>query len=256
MHRGYVKIWRKMFDSEIQKHPELLSVWVWILAHVSYKDTTITTKYGDIQLQPGEMIVGRKKLSENFQISEMSIRTILKKLEKSKKLTIKTTNKYSIIRVVNWGTYQSDEEKLTSTLTNNQPTSNQQITTDQECKRMSKKEKKIKRENFIFPESYSETLKSKFMDFIDNRKSMKKPVTEKAFSSLVNKLGQLSNGNESSAIEILDNSIQSGWSGIFPLKNNNSAKGGLNLDTRNKVYTGTPEDELRQRPWMRGDKAV
>lgn len=39
-------------------------------------------------------------------------------------------------------------------------------------------------------------------------------------------------------------------------KPDTAKKGRLNLDTRNKVYTGTPEDELKQRPWMRGDKAV
>jgi hypothetical protein len=70
-------------------------------------------------------------------------RTCLKNLKKSKKITIKTTNKYSIITIVNWDTYQNDQDianhQTNQQLTNNQPTTNQQLTTN-------KKDKKGKRE--------------------------------------------------------------------------------------------------------------
>lgn len=66
-------------------------------------------------------------------LSEQIVRSCLQALKLTSNLTIKSTNKFSIITIINWDIYQVDEcefnQQITSNLTNKQPTNNQQITT-------------------------------------------------------------------------------------------------------------------------------
>jgi hypothetical protein len=83
--------------------------------------------FQEVILQPGQFLFGRKKASEETFLSEQNIRTCLTFLKKSRNLTIKSTNKFSIITVVNWSTYQYIEDE-TNRQTNKQLTSNQPAT--------------------------------------------------------------------------------------------------------------------------------
>lgn len=136
MYRGYVKLWRKILDAGWLKQPKLCTFWLWCLVKASHKEMDIIVGYQKVHLMPGDFIFGRKVASEELEMSEQSIRTNLDFLKSCGNLTIKTTNKFSVISIVNWQTYQSEE------LTNNQQ-SNQQVTNKQpasnhkqECKEL------------------------------------------------------------------------------------------------------------------------
>ena len=93
-------------------------------------------------------------------------------------------------------------------------------------KDISKKEKNKKRKTFeeIFSEKLvSKDLESVLKDFIDMRKTIKKPMTSKALELLINKLRKMSN-NELEQIEMLNESIEHSWQTIYPLKNKKSAE--------------------------------
>lgn len=79
----------------------------------------------------------------------------------------------------------------------------------------------IKTGGFSFlPDCFdNELFKKSFQEFRDHRKSLKSKMTELAEKKLLNKLSELSNKNTDLAIEILDQSIISGWKGVFPLNN-------------------------------------
>ena len=49
------------------------------------------------------------------------------------------------------------------------------------------------------------------------RKTIKKPLTEKALSLIISKLNTMAN-DDAEKILILEQSIMSNWQGIFPLK--------------------------------------
>lgn len=74
----------------------------------------------------------------------------------------------------------------------------------------------------------SEKLNQTFLDYVDFRKKMKKPMTDRAIQLAVGKLKTLASGSgefrEEEAIEILNNSILNGWQGLFPLKNTGEKK--------------------------------
>lgn len=169
-----------------------------------------------VKIVPGQFILGRSLAAKTLNMSERQIRTCIDTLVKISKIEVKTTNKYSIISIIKWDSYQDSDQQATS----RRPASDQQATTKKKLQELKElKENKIQ-DFFIFPENYTGELKERFLDFIENRKALKKPVTEKAFLALVKKLNAISGGDEEIALEILSNSIESGWAGLFPLKKN------------------------------------
>jgi hypothetical protein len=87
-----------------------------------------------VELQPGQLIFGRKAASKALGLSERTIRTCVDKLKKLQKLTIKPTNRYSIISIVNWNTYQNrgcdGDQQRDQQVTSKRPASDHK----QECK--------------------------------------------------------------------------------------------------------------------------
>ena len=79
-------------------------------------------------INTGQILTGRKSLARETGLSEQQARTALLTLSHPTIgfLTIKSTNRFSIISIDKYSQYQSDS---TITLTNKQPTSNQQATT-------------------------------------------------------------------------------------------------------------------------------
>ena len=61
--------------------------------------------HGEI-IKRGQVITGRKKLSKETKLSEQQVRTSLTKLISTQELTIKKTNKYSVITINNYNKYQ------------------------------------------------------------------------------------------------------------------------------------------------------
>lgn len=125
---GWIKLHRKCLDSGILQNRKLWTFWTWCLLKATHKEHTQVVGYQKVKLMPGQFIFGRKKASEELGMSEQMIRTALNSLKKSESLTIKTTNKYSVITIVNWDTYQVDQpttnQQDNKQLTNNQPTTN------------------------------------------------------------------------------------------------------------------------------------
>jgi hypothetical protein len=60
-------------------------------------------------IKRGQLVTGRKKLAATTGLSEQSVRTALGKLIATKEITINPTNKFTIITVVNWDTYQTTD---------------------------------------------------------------------------------------------------------------------------------------------------
>ena len=72
-----------------------------------------------------------------------------------------------------------------------------------------------------FPKELGNTLK----EFVEMRKTLKKPMTARALELLIKNLKKLTN-LESEQIEILNQSIEHGWQTVYPLKSKltNNAK--------------------------------
>jgi len=133
--QGYIKLHRELMDWEWYKEPLITRLYVHLILSANHKDNTIR----GISVKRGQFLTGRKRLSFDTGISEQTIRTSLNKLKSTSYLTIKSTSQYSIIALRDYDLFQ----RPTSELTNNQPASNQRLTTNKNEKN-EKNEKKNK----------------------------------------------------------------------------------------------------------------
>jgi hypothetical protein len=161
MSKGYIKLWRQILDSEMLKDHKLCVFWIWCILKASHKKHKVTVGRHEVQLLPGQFVFGRKKASEELNISEQSIRTIINFLKKTEKITIKPTNKFSIITIINWDIYQSENRKTTSKVTSNQPTPNHK----QECKKYSETSKEVQYSKLLYGKIKERNPKYKTPDF-------------------------------------------------------------------------------------------
>lgn len=131
---GYIKLWRKSLRSGLMQNPILWTFWTYCLLKASHRKTKTRVGYQEVILEPGQFVFGLKAASKETGLSVQNLRTSLKYLRYTTNLTIRTTNKYSIISIVNWHIYQGtdceDNTQGNKQLTNNQQTTNNK----QECK--------------------------------------------------------------------------------------------------------------------------
>ena len=133
MNNGYIRLWRKSLDAGWIKNHKLWVFWTWCLLKATYKERDVIVGLQVIRLMPGQFIFGRKKASKEIGLTEQEIRTIIDFLRSRQNLTIKSTNKFSIISIINWQAYQSEDTNEQPT---KQPTTNQQLTTNNKVKKV------------------------------------------------------------------------------------------------------------------------
>ena len=153
MNRGYVKVWRKIEDSGIMGNADLCQMLMYLMLKATHKTIKVAVGAQIVTLRPGQFFAGRRQLASALNSTEQKVRTCLKSLEKCGIINQQSTSKGSIISLINWDKYQSEQpaanQQLTSTqpavnqhATNEQPAANQQLTTKQECKNINTEKKK------------------------------------------------------------------------------------------------------------------
>lgn len=134
--QGWVRFHRKSMDSSVWKNPNVWFVWSWCLLRANHKENSFPFNGIDILIKPGQFITGRKKAHNELpSLSPQQWRTAMAYLKSTSRITIKTTNKYSLVTIVNWLDYQTDNHQTNQPVTNKQPTNNQQITTNKNEKK-------------------------------------------------------------------------------------------------------------------------
>jgi hypothetical protein len=208
---GYIKIYRKMLNWEWISCEKTAQLFLILLLLANHKEN----RWHGIEIKPGQLVTSIDSLRKITGQTARSVRTGLERLKTTSEVTIKTTNRYTLITVENWALYQSDEDKTTSettsNLTNKRQTNDKQTTTNKN----DKNDKNIYPP--IIPLLNSPELEKAVMSFVDFRKSMKAPMTDRAVELLVDKLKRMT-GDIDIQIAILNQSILAGWKGIFPLK--------------------------------------
>jgi hypothetical protein len=121
---GWVKLHRSLSTSAIASKPDFLSVWIHLLMDATHKPASVLVGRQVVDLEPGQMVFGRKAFSAKTGVSEAVIRSSLNALQTLQQITIKSTTKYSIISIVNWQKYQEEKPADDQQTTNKQPTSN------------------------------------------------------------------------------------------------------------------------------------
>lgn len=129
---GWIRLHRKLIESQVFTDAGVLKVWIWCLFRANWKPAY----WRDEHLQPGDFVCGTHAAAEELQTTAAKFRLAMKKLQDWGLITRKTTNKYTVVSVINWRTYQHDARPEQQTndkqTTNKQQTNDKQTTTVEE----------------------------------------------------------------------------------------------------------------------------
>ena len=132
---GWIKIHRKLLDNPIiSKDSDYLSVWIYLLLNATHKEIPALFKGKRIILQPGQLITGRKSISSQLKISESKIYRIINEYKSEHQIEQQTSNKNSLITILNWNRYQQNEQQNETQMNNKRTTTEQQVNTNKNVK--------------------------------------------------------------------------------------------------------------------------
>jgi DNA-binding transcriptional MerR regulator len=187
---GWIKIHRKFLDWEWFNKSEAVHLFLYMLIKANHKDA----KWQGNDVKRGQFISSLGNISNATGISIQQIRTILKKLEKTNEIEVKSTSQFTIVTICKYECYQDENETTNKPLTNNQQTTNKRLTTN-------KNDKKEKNEKEVILDSW-----------IDYRKSIRKSLSPATINTILKKMESYTNEQ---CTYVINNSIENGWQGLF-----------------------------------------
>lgn len=128
MNDGFIKLHRAILEWEWYDDPNTMRVFIHLLLNAQWEDS----RYHGYEVPKGSLVIGRKKLAEELEITERAVRTALNHLKSTNEVTIKVTNQFSIVTIVNWAKYQGrdDENDQQNDQQNDQRVTNERPATD------------------------------------------------------------------------------------------------------------------------------
>ena len=198
---GWIKIHRKFLDWEWFNKSEAVHLFLYMLIKANHKDA----KWQGNDVKRGQFISSLGNISNATGISIQQIRTILKKLEKTNEIEVKSTSQFTIVTICKYECYQDENETTNKPLTNNQQATNKPSTTN-------KNDKKEKNTIYSFLDSLIENGFDEKLsrDWMEVRKQRKAVNTETAFNDFLTQV-QKHGGNKN---EILKTCVERSWKGF------------------------------------------
>ena len=132
--QGYIKLYREITQNPIWQDPPKLRLWLLCLMKANHKQAELLIENQVINLSAGQFLTGRLSLEADYNrnipkkyfVSGKTLWRWLKLLESKGAVSIKSTNKYSIVTILNWDNYQRSDQPLSS----NSSGINQQLATN------------------------------------------------------------------------------------------------------------------------------
>lgn len=191
------------------RNHSLFTLWVYCLLKANHKPNTFIWNGEKVTIQRGQFISGRKEIAKDLNMNESCTYRNLKKLEKLGNVNIKSNNKFSLITVCKYNTYQTStlqsEQHFEQQVNNKRTTSEQQVNTNNNDKN-DNNEKKEQGESLFTLESclsvalyegYSKEEGQKFFDFYNSqgwkRGKSQALITDlvSAFRSWISRAGEM-----------------------------------------------------------------
>ena len=178
-----------------------------------------------------QLVIGADK---RLNLTTQKVRTILKKFEKQgyiKFLTSGSKGKESTLLItIKQQLFNNNSTNKNESLQGVEDLPNNNLTTKQQHY---KEKKNNNKNNYnLIIEAYTDNINliEVIKDFISMRKTIKKPVTDRALKTLLKKLDTITN-NDDEKIEILETSISNCWLSVYEPKNK---KAPTSIGTQNK----------------------
>lgn len=219
---GWVKLFRKLTEWEWYKDKNVKILFLHLLLTANYEDKEWK---GEI-IKKGQLVTSRDKLSKELGLSDQELRTALRKLKSTGEISIKTTNKYTIITIENWDKFQ-EKKQVDEQPTNNQQ-NNQQTTSNATNELTSKKD-----DESLGNSDVEETEKEKETNKTTNEETESQPT------KVLETNHNIRNKNKEDN-KYINNNINNNTN--FQLKENENFENGAGIVDKSKMT----EDELKE----------
>lgn len=185
---GWIKLHRKIRLNPIFSDIHLLRLWIICLTEATHKERDQIVGKQVVHLMPGEFVTGRFDLHSMFnnglkpkdRVTEYTVWRWLLTLQELEFVSIKSSNKFSIVTVVKWSEYQSHEQENEQQLSNKRAADEQQMSTNKNVKK-EKNDKKVIKDIVYSPEF------ERFWDAYPQEKRVGKPAAFNNFKKLLKK---------------------------------------------------------------------
>lgn len=139
MTEGWIKLHRKILDNQIAAKPMYAWLWVTLLLMANHEDKKFIFNCKSQIVKRGQVLTGREKLSTQTGISATTVENILRYLEKEGQIGQQKTNKFRLITLNNYDTYQEIGQQKDSKVTANgqQTDTNKNVKNDKNVKKIS-----------------------------------------------------------------------------------------------------------------------
>jgi hypothetical protein len=206
---GWIRLAREIVEKPVFQNPDILKVWIWCLLKATHKGYTEVVGRQKIPLEPGQFVFGRFKAAQELHMKPTTIRDYMYWLRDNESISIKSANKYSLITIINWTIFQVEDKKPATKSAKKSTANRQQIATNNNDNNISTKVD-------IYGD-VSQGLFDAIDGFVEMRKMIKKPMTDRAIKMMLNRLNGMAK-NDAEKIAILEQSTMSSWLDIYPLK--------------------------------------
>lgn len=129
---GWIKLHRKLLDNDLwlacNDSQKVAMIEFLLLANHKTQKIEMTDTL--VEIQPGQFVTSIKSLAQKLNSTDRKIRTVIKKFEKYRFCVTKTTNKFTLVTILNWGFYQHPEIENDKQTTSKRQTNDKQTTTN------------------------------------------------------------------------------------------------------------------------------
>ncbi|MBM3284198.1 hypothetical protein FJY90_08250 [Candidatus Gottesmanbacteria bacterium] len=100
-------------DTAIFSNPKLAALYYWCLLRANWKEAEVFPETNKIILKPGQFITSLETVAKVIGMkSIVSAKNYLNILKNENQIEIKSTNKYTVVTVLNWNDLQNIEKKI------------------------------------------------------------------------------------------------------------------------------------------------
>lgn len=234
--QGWIALHRKIQEHHLWEDKPFSKgqAWIDLLLLANHEDKKFLLGNEVIIVEQGMVVTSIEKLKVRWGWSNTKVVNFLKLLENDEMITRKSDTKKTVLTLLNYSNYSGYEK--TKTMPKRYEKDTKTIR-----KHTNNNDNNVNNENNDNKLSYSDDpkLNDALIKFIEHRKKLKKPMTDYAVKLLIGKLNKMTPSIEMQ-IDILNQSIESGWLGVFELKKEKakSSYAAYDLDAFEKMLDG------------------
>ncbi len=145
---SFIKLDRKIIDSEVFAHDGQLRFWLWLLLRANYKKSFAAINTGSgkktIEVGRGQLLFGRNSAGSELGVNSSTLYKWLKMFEKLGMIEAKSNKHFTVVTICKYDEYQSDDK---DEVTTREQTSNKPVTNQCPTSNTSKEVKEVKEYN-------------------------------------------------------------------------------------------------------------